>query len=381
MTSNPSFQPAHTTPVDLAERSYDIHIGPDLLRHAGHVLKTLSAGARALIISDSHVFEHHGHTLVQSLEDDAIAYETHVVTPGEPSKSWQPLQEIVDKALSMRLERGDVIIAFGGGVIGDLAGFAAAITLRGVRLIQIPTSLLAQVDSSVGGKTGINARQGKNLIGAFYQPLAVLADTHVLDTLPAREFRAGFAEVIKYGLINDAAFFTWLETHRHAIFEGGSQRAEAIARCCRAKANIVAEDEREKGRRALLNLGHTFGHALEGLCHYDGSKLVHGEGVALGMVMAFAFSQEMGLASKDDLARIITLLKASGLPVHPSEHLSEAVTAEQMMHFMLQDKKVSKGSLTLILARGIGHSFIARDVDQGKVSDFLTRFLAHHTAV
>jgi 3-dehydroquinate synthase len=277
----------------------------------------------------------------------------------------------VDALLDAHLERGDVVVALGGGVVGDLAGFAAAIARRGMRLVQIPTTLLAQVDSSVGGKTGINSRHGKNLVGAFHQPELVIADTDTLDTLPGREFAAGYAEVVKYGLINDAEFFAWLEKHRADVFAGGAARNEAIATSVRAKAASVAADEFETGERALLNLGHTFAHAIEAACGFDG-RLVHGEAVAIGLVLAHEFSACSGLAPADDAARVRRHLRDAGLPVAIDDIPGEPPTPDELMHHIGQDKKVRGGRLTFILTHGIGRAFIANDVPPDRVKAFLS---------
>jgi 3-dehydroquinate synthase len=294
-----------------------------------------------------------------------------ILPPGEKTKSFDHLTQVCDALLDARIERNDAVIALGGGVIGDLAGFAAGIVRRGVRFVQIPTSLLAQVDSSVGGKTGINARQGKNLIGVFNQPDLVLADTAVLDSLSTREFRAGYAEIAKYGLIDRPDFFGWLEGHWQEILAGGSARIEAIATSCQAKAEVVVADERETGRRALLNLGHTFGHALEAATRYDSARLVHGEGVAIGMVMAYRFSARLNLASPDDALRVERHLKAVGLPTHMADIDGELPGPDILMAAIAQDKKVKGGKLTFILAKGIGEAFVADDVPQSEVASFL----------
>ena len=277
----------------------------------------------------------------------------------------------MDGIIAARLERGDAVIALGGGVIGDLAGFAAGIVRRGMKFVQIPTSLLAQVDSSVGGKTGINTPRGKNLVGVFHQPQLVLADTGALDTLPIREFRAGYAEVAKYGLIDRPEFFAWLEKNWRDVFAGGAARQYAIAESCRAKADVVARDEHETGDRALLNLGHTFGHALEGATEYDSARLVHGEGVAIGMCLAHRFSAHMNLASPDDGKRMEAHLKAVGLPTRMADIPGGLPPAEKLMEFIAQDKKAKRGTLTFILTRGIGQSFIANDVPASEVLSFL----------
>ncbi len=298
-----------------------------------------------------------------------------MLPPGEATKSWDLLGRAVDGILAARLERGDLVIALGGGVIGDLAGFAAAIARRGMDFVQMPTTLLAQVDSSVGGKTGINSPHGKNLIGAFHQPRLVLADLSALDTLPKRQFAAGYAEVVKYGLIDDADFFFWLEEHRAEIFAGGPARGEAIARCCRHKARVVIEDEKELGVRALLNLGHTFGHALEKDTGYS-DRLLHGEGVAIGMVLAHEFSARLGLAAGQDASRVKVHLASAGLPTRLADIPGALGSTDALMLAIGQDKKVSRGALTFILTRGIGKAFIEKDVDPQAVSAFLEEMRA-----
>jgi 3-dehydroquinate synthase len=309
--------------------------------------------------------------LKASLDAAGIASASVVLPAGEKTKSFEHLINVCDKVLEARVERNDYVIALGGGVIGDLSGFAAGIIRRGVRFVQVPTSLLAQVDSSVGGKTGINSRHGKNLIGVFHQPDLVLADTDVLNSLSEREFRAGYAEVAKYGLIDKPDFFAWLENNWQAVFAGGSARIEAIAVSCQAKADVVVADERENGQRALLNLGHTFGHALEAATAYDSSRLVHGEGVSIGMVLAHEFSARMNLASPDDARRVEAHLKAVGLPTRMSEIPGTLPPAEVLMDAIAQDKKVKGGKLTFILTRGIGQSFVADDVPASEVVSFL----------
>ncbi|RVK05183.1 3-dehydroquinate synthase, partial [Sinorhizobium meliloti] len=295
-----------------------------------------------------------------------------ILPAGEKTKSFEHLIPVCEAILGARIERNDAVIALGGGVIGDLTGFAAGIVRRGSRFIQIPTSLLAQVDSSVGGKTGINSAHGKNLIGVFHQPDLVLADTAALDTLSPREFRAGYAEVAKYGLIDKPEFFEWLEKNWQAVFAGGPARIEAIAVSCQAKADVVAADERENGRRALLNLGHTFGHALEAATDYDSKRLVHGEGVAIGMVLAHEFSARMNLASPDDARRVEAHLKTVGLPTRLADIPGALPPADRLMEAIAQDKKVKGGKLTFILTRGIGQSFVADDVPSSEVLSFLT---------
>ena len=357
--------------VELGARSYEILIGDDLIADIGAHVQRLAPGAACAIVTDENVAARHLSSLEAALDAQAVKHTSIIVPAGETSKSFATFETICDKVLAARLERGDLIIALGGGVVGDLAGFAAASIRRGMRFIQVPTSLLAQVDSSVGGKTGINSRHGKNLIGAFHQPSLVIADTQVLQTLPPREFRAGYAEVVKYGLINAPDFFAWLEAHHHDVFAVGIACRQAIARSCNAKAAVVAADENEKGERALLNLGHTFGHALERIVDYDNARLVHGEGVAIGMACAFRFSQREGLCGSDDVARVEAHLRAVGLPIHIRDVAGWDAGPEVVLDAMYQDKKVERGGLTFILARGIGRSFVAKNVDPEKVLAFL----------
>ncbi|WP_037546234.1 3-dehydroquinate synthase [Stappia stellulata] len=372
----PATAPSETDPaarvaVDLGDRSYDIWIGRGLIEDAGRHIGGVLPGARVAIVSDETVASLHLETLQAALDDAGIAHSAILLPPGEASKRFEVYETVCDRVLEARLERGDAVVALGGGVVGDLAGFVAASVRRGMPFVQIPTSLLAQVDSSVGGKTGINVRQGKNLIGAFHQPALVLADTDVLDTLSEREFRAGYAEVVKYGLLGDAAFFDWLDENHAAIFSGGTERGQAIAASCRAKAAIVAADERESGARALLNLGHTFGHALEAVVAYDGTRLVHGEGVAIGMRLAFDFSVRLGLCPPEDAARAERHLAETGLPTHIRQVPGQMPPAETFLDIMAQDKKVSRGALTFILTRGIGQAFVERGVDPSVLRDFL----------
>ena len=364
--------------VALAGRPYDIVIGEGLLAQAGARIAALAPGAACAVIVDDTVAALHLPALEASLAAAGIRTAVHRVPAGEASKSYAQFAACCDAVIAAKMERGDLIIALGGGVIGDLAGYAAASVRRGMRFVQMPTSLLAQVDSSVGGKTGINSAHGKNLVGAFHQPALVLADAGMLNTLPPREFRAGYAEVAKYGLINDAEFFFWLEQNWRAIFAGGPARREAIAKSCAAKAGVVARDETETGERALLNLGHTFGHALERLTGYDGARLVHGEGVAIGMVCAFRFSTVLGLCDGQDAARVEGHLRSVGLPTRMREIPGFAANANALLDAMYQDKKVERGRLTFILAHGIGKSFIARDIDPAKVRDFLNADISGH---
>ena len=362
--------------VKLGARAYEISIGDGLVEEAGRRIARLAPGAACSIITDANVAKLHLPALEKSLDAAGIHHSKVIVAAGEESKSFSVFAEVCDALIAARLERGDLVIAFGGGVVGDLAGFAAATLRRGMRFVQVPTTLLAQVDSSVGGKTGINSKHGKNLIGAFHQPSLVLADTSVLETLSPREFRAGYAEVVKYGLIGDAGFFGWLEANWRAVFTGGNARVHAIAISCAAKAAIVGSDETEQGDRALLNLGHTFGHALERIARYDGARLVHGEGVAIGMALAFRYSVRAGLCSLEDQARVETHLREVGLPTRIGDISGLAVEAEEIIDAMQQDKKVERGSLTFILARGIGDCFVAKKVDAGEIRGFLQNELS-----
>jgi len=361
--------------VALAERAYDIVIGRGLLAGLGTRIKALRAGARVALVTDESVARHHLAAAEAALKAAGIDAARITVPDGEGSKSYATFEKVCEAIIAARIERGDLVVALGGGVIGDLAGFAAASVRRGLDYVQVPTTLLAQVDSSVGGKTGINSRHGKNLVGAFHQPVMVIADTALLDTLPKRQFRAGYAEVAKYGLLGDAAFFAWLEKNWQDVFAGGHgsgsfAREHAIAVCCRAKAGIVARDERETGERALLNLGHTFGHALEAGCGFS-DRLLHGEAVALGMVLAFDFSARKGLIAASDAERARSHLAAVGLPTHIKDISGGLPGVNELMDLIAQDKKVKRGKLTFILVRGIGQAFIANDVDASEVRAFL----------
>src|SRR6476660_552746 len=358
--------------VELGERSYDIFIGDDLLEAAGSRIAATLPGARCAVVSDANVAALYLDRLKASLGE--LFLGEVVVTPGEASKSFPVLAPVCEQLLTLGGERGDMVIALGGGVVGDLAGFAASILRRGVRLVQMPTTLLAQVDSSVGGKTGIDTPQGKNLIGSFHQPSLVLADISVLATLAPREFRAGYAEVMKYGLLGDASFFAWLEQTWPQIFSGeGGPRASAIAGSVRAKAAIVEADEREEsGTRALLNLGHTFGHALEAFAGYS-DRLLHGEAIAIGMRLAFTFSAEQGLCPADDVARVERHLAEVGLPGRIANIPGIPPAPEQLLKLMAQDKKVKGGKLALVLVRGIGQAYVERDVPMEALSAFLAR--------
>ena len=361
--------------VALGARAYDIVIGRGLLSSLGTRIAALRPKARVAIVTDHNVAKHYLDMAEAALGEAGIAATRVIVPEGEKSKSFRVFERVCESLIAERIERGDIVVALGGGVVGDLAGFAAAVVRRGLDVVQVPTTLLAQVDSSVGGKTGINSQHGKNLIGAFHQPILVIADTALLDTLPAREFRSGYAEVIKYGLIGDAAFFAWLEANWRDVFAGGAAREHAIAVSCRAKAGTVARDERETGERALLNLGHTFGHALEAATGFS-ERLLHGEGVALGMVLAFAFSARRGLLPAAEADRVSNHLVAVGLPSRLSSISGEMPDADRLMELMAQDKKVKRGKLALILARGIGASFVASDVDQAEVRAFLAEKLS-----
>jgi 3-dehydroquinate synthase len=342
--------------VGLGARTYPVLVGSGLLDTAGEAMAPLLKRGRTAVVSDQTVWALHGARLTAALERAGIAVSPVIVPPGEQTKSFKGLADVSDRLLALELDRGDLITAFGGGVVGDLAGFAAAIYKRGIDFVQIPTTLLAQVDSSVGGKTAIDTPRGKNLVGAFHQPKLVLADLDVLATLPDREIRAGYAEVIKYGLLGDCGFFEWL--------------AQAVARCVEMKAEIVAEDETEQGRRALLNLGHTFGHALEAETGY-GEALLHGEAVGAGMALAFRFSASQGLCASQEAARATAAIAAAGLPTALADVSATPFEAERLVRHMAQDKKAQGGKLTFILARKLGDAFVAKDVDPAAVTAFL----------
>jgi 3-dehydroquinate synthase len=369
-----------TVRVALGDRGYDIVIGRGLVASLGTRLSALRPGAKVTIVSDENVAPVALDPVETALAASAIPSSRVIVPPGEGAKSFRIFDQVCEQVIAARIERGDLIIALGGGVIGDLAGFVASVVRRGLDYVQVPTTLLAQVDSSVGGKTAINSAHGKNLIGAFHQPVLVVADTATLDTLPAREFRAGYAEVVKYGLLGDAAFFSWLEANWREVFNGGKSsgnfaREQAIAVCCRAKAAIVARDERETGDRALLNLGHTFGHALEAATGFSG-RLLHGEAVAAGMGLAFEFSARRGLLPAADAARAIRHLAEVGLPTGPKDISGELPPVDRLMDLMAQDKKIKRGMPTFILVRGIGAAFVDTGVDAGEVRAFLAEKLA-----
>lgn len=365
-----------TIEVSLGARSYEIRIGGGLIANAGAEIAPLLQRPFTVIVTDENVATHHLGPLQAGLAAAGIESEAVIVPPGESSKSMAELTRVIDALLALKVERDDLVIALGGGVIGDLAGFAAAVLRRGIGFIQVPTSLLAQVDSSVGGKTGVNAPAGKNLIGAFHQPRLVLADIAALETLPPREFRAGYAEVAKYGLLGDAAFFGWLEANGAALAAGDpALRAQAVRHSCAMKAAIVERDEEERGERALLNLGHTFGHALEAATGYS-ARLLHGEGVAIGMVLAFAASARLGHCAQELPGRVAQHLAAMGLPTRLADIPGELPDADGLMALMAQDKKVRQGRLTFILARAIGDAFVTRDADPEVIRKLLSEELA-----
>ena len=365
-------------PVSLGPRSYDIVIGRGVVSTLGTRIAALRPGTKAFIVTDDNVAHHTMPAAEASLKRAGVAAARLIVAPGEASKSYPVFERLCEAILDAQIERGDLVIALGGGVIGDLAGFAAAVVRRGLDYVQVPTTLLAQVDSSVGGKTAIDSPHGKNLIGAFHQPILVIADTALLDTLPPREFRAGYAELVKYGLLGDAGFFGWLEVYWRDIFaaevSGNSAREHAVAVACRGKAGIVARDERETGERALLNLGHTFGHALEAACGFS-DRLLHGEAIAIGMVLAFEFSARRGLVPAPAAERVKRHLAEVGLPTEPSAITGPLPAVERIMELIAQDKKVRRGMLTLILVRSIGSAFIEAGVDEREIRAFLSEKL------
>lgn len=362
---------ARVVTVPLGERAYEVLIGPGLLARAGSLIGARLGPARCAVVTDENVAGFHLGALETALKQDGRHVGSIILPPGESTKSFRELEPLCERLLELGLERGDLIVALGGGVIGDLAGFAAAILRRGVRFVQIPTSLLAQVDSSVGGKTGIDTPQGKNLIGAFHQPGLVLADTDTLRTLPERELRAGYAEVAKYGLLGDAPFFEWLEQNYQSVFAlDAKPLTHAIETSVKAKAGIVGRDETEQGERALLNLGHTFGHAFEAWCGYS-DRLLHGEAISIGMCLAFRFSAALGYCSEAVGDRAAAHFRAVGLPTRIGEIPGEKPDVEALLRLMAQDKKVRAGKLTFILVRDIGEAFIARDVPAEQVRTFL----------
>jgi 3-dehydroquinate synthase len=356
--------------VELGSRGYDIVVGPGVIAEAGRLIAgAIGKHRRLIVVTDQTVASRHLAALQQALDREGLADggPAVILPPGERTKDFDHLEQLLDALFARGLERSTVLVALGGGVVGDLVGFAAAIALRGLDFVQIPTTLLAQVDSSVGGKTGINNRHGKNLIGAFHQPRLVLADTRVVDTLARREVLSGYAEVVKYGLINDPAFFEWLERHGAAVIAGDQDaRRHAVETSCRAKAAIVGADERESGARALLNLGHTFGHALEAACDF-GDTLTHGEGVAIGLALAFDLSVVLGLAPAADALRVRRHLFEVGLPTGPADVPGVPWHPGHLLAHMGRDKKVRDGRIAFVLARGIGQAFLATEVDPVEV--------------
>ncbi|WP_371060161.1 3-dehydroquinate synthase [Rhodosalinus sp. 5P4] len=369
-----------TVAVALGARSYDIRIGPGLVARAGAEIGPLLARPHVAVITDETVAAHHLDALRAGLAASGIGCTALALPPGEATKGWEQLRRAVEWLLDERVERRDVVVALGGGVIGDLAGFAAAILRRGVRFVQVPTTLLAQVDSSVGGKTAINTGHGKNLVGAFHQPSLVLADTGALSTLPARDFLAGYGEVVKYGLLGDADFFEWLEGAGPALAAGDeAARIRAVRRSCEMKAGIVARDETEQGDRALLNLGHTFCHALEAATGYS-DRLLHGEGVAVGCALAFELSARLGLCSQEEPGRVRAHLRAMGMKTDLSDIPGPLPDADGLLALMAQDKKVVDGRLRFVLARGIGRAFVTSDVPPEAVRGLLDEALAARAA-
>ncbi len=365
-----------TLHVPMGERSYDIFVGDGAISHAGSLIKDILRAPRAIIVTDENVAPNWLEPLKTSLNNAGIETRGIILPPGEYTKSMDHLEQLLDNLLENNIDRKTTLVALGGGVVGDLTGFAAAVVMRGVDFVQVPTTLLSQVDSSVGGKTGIDTRFGKNLIGAFHQPRAVITDTSTLDTLPMRERLCGYAEVIKYGVINDREFYDWLIENGQKVLDGNpAARREAVLRSCTNKAEIVAADEREQGLRALLNLGHTFGHALEAQIGFE-DKLKHGEAVAIGMIMALELSVRLAMASEADRDSLTEHLQTVGLPVDLKGLAGGNWTADALLDHMGRDKKTQDGKLTFILARAIGNSFVANDVDNIAVKGVLESFIA-----
>lgn len=365
-----------TVRVALGDRAYDILVGHGALSELAPRLTAMLKRPRAFVLTDETVARHHRGRLEEAVRPAGIALDILALPPGEKTKSFSQLESVLDWLLAGGADRGDILIAFGGGVIGDMGGLAAALMKRGMGFVQVPTTLLAQVDSSVGGKTAVNTPRGKNLIGAFYQPRLVIADTALLETLPERELQAGYAEILKYGLINDAAFFSWLSEHGRKVLALEPDAARyAVATSCAAKAAIVAEDETETGVRQLLNLGHTFGHALEAANEY-GPDLLHGEAVALGMALAFRYGASQGITPAADAARVAEVIGASGLPASLAGRDPKRFAAKRLAELMQQDKKARGGRVPLILARGIGEAYVHPDADLASVEVFLGRELA-----
>jgi 3-dehydroquinate synthase len=377
MTIGPAAERAvNVVPVALGARAYEVRIGPGLIARAGAEIAPLLRRPRLAVVTDATVARHHLAALETACAAEGIATCCLILPPGEATKSWPEFSRTVEWLVEQKVERRDVVVALGGGVVGDLVGFAAAVLRRGVRFVQIPTTLLAQVDSSVGGKTGINSARGKNLIGAFHQPSLVLADTSALDSLPDRDLLAGYGEVVKYGLLGDAAFFDWLEVQGPALRRGDPDaRLRAVTRSVEMKAGIVARDETEEGERALLNLGHTFCHALEAATGY-GERLLHGEGVAIGCALAFELSQRLGLCAQEAPSRVRAHLRSMGMKVDLADIPGDLPGAEVLLDLMAQDKKVVDGRLRFILARGIGQAFVADDVPPEAVRLLLQHALA-----
>jgi 3-dehydroquinate synthase len=356
-----------TVRVDLAGRPYDIVVGPGLLATAGERVRSLMAGRQAVVVTDANVARHHLEPVRKSLAAAGIAAREIVLAPGEATKSWEGYRRLCEEILEGGIDRGTMGVALGGGVVGDLAGFAAATLLRGIDYVQIPTTLLAQVDSSVGGKTAIDAAAGKNLVGAFHQPRLVLADTDTLATLPDRQLRAGYAETVKYGLIRDPQFFAWCEANAPALLaRDPAALRHAVVTSCRAKAAVVAADERESGERALLNLGHTFGHAIEAELGFS-DALLHGEAVAIGMALAFDFAARRGLASAEEARRVRAHLEGAGLPTR----VPTGLEPRRLLEHMRKDKKTRDGKLVFILVRGIGRAYVERGVGEDEVLEML----------
>ena len=356
-------RPPETLRVDLGDRGYDIIIGPGAIDDAGARIKVVAPSGRAVIVTDENVARLHGARLAAALDKAGLAHERLVLPPGEATKNFTTLGALIDDLLALGVERRTPVVALGGGVIGDIAGLAASLALRGLPFVQIPTTLLAQVDSSVGGKTAVDSPRGKNLIGAFYQPRLVIADLATLKTLPPREIQAGYAEIVKYGVIADAAFFAWLEKNGANVLRGDVEAlTRAVVTSCRLKAAIVADDERESGRRMLLNMGHTFAHAFETASGY-GDALLHGEAVAMGMAAALRLSARLGLAPEDDVRRLDTVLAAAGLALKPGARTDvSSWSPAALIALMSQDKKVSAGKLAFVLSRGIGDAVVSREV-------------------
>ncbi|MGB8274869.1 MAG: 3-dehydroquinate synthase [Alphaproteobacteria bacterium] len=365
-----------TVRVELGARGYDILVGRDLLDDAGRHVRPLVRQPRVIVITDETVAALHLPRLEAALAASGLACVQIVLPPGEKTKDFAHLRDLVEGVLDLGVDRGSTLVALGGGVIGDLVGFCASIVLRGIDFIQVPTTLLSQVDSSVGGKTGINTRHGKNLVGAFHQPRLVLADVSTLDTLPKRELLAGYSEVVKYGFIRDRAFFEWLERHGPAVRDGdAAARQHAVVASCKAKAAVVAADEREAGERALLNFGHTFGHALEAETGY-GDELLHGEAVAIGMAMAFALSVRLGYCPHEEAERAKRHMETIGLPASLRAVRGRTLSVDSLLAHMRQDKKVKDGKLTFVLSRGIGKAFLSADVGMDSVEDLLETAVA-----